>query len=506
MKGIIAAGDRLTAKAGAEILREGGNAFDAVCAAMLAAPLAEPMLTSLGGGGFLLAHAPGEEATLYDFFVDVPPQRLERPDFFPIDVDFGTTVQEFHIGAGSIAVPGMVAGIDRIHRERGSLPMERIIAPALRYAREGIRLTALQAGFAGLLEPILRSTSAATKLYLPGGRLVTESDRLYNPGYADFLELFAREGADCFYRGEIADRIDRISREHGGLVRREDLENYRVTLRRPIAFDYRGYRVMTNPPPSAGGSLIAFTLEMLESLPAGRPDNWSYLIGLTEALALTSEFRREHADTLLHEEEALRELLNDGKRLAPWLQQMQRRLNHWGNTTHISVIDAEENCAAVTSTNGEGSGRVIPDTGIMLNNMLGEEDLNPHGFFRWPAGVRLPSMMAPTIALKEGHPELILGSAGSNRIRSAIVEVLDRYLNYAIPIQEAVDAPRIHYEKGELFAEPGYDPDLLKRLESHYKVTVFEKKSLFFGGVNAVTGSFDGGADARRGGAVIRIE
>jgi len=150
MKGVIAAGDRLTAEAGAEILREGGNAFDAVCAAMLAAPLAEPMLTSLGGGGFLLAHSPGEEALLYDFFVDVPPPRSETPHFFPIEVDFGTTVQEFHIGAGSIALPGMVAGIAAIHRERGSLPLERIVAPALNYAREGIRLTPLQASFAGL--------------------------------------------------------------------------------------------------------------------------------------------------------------------------------------------------------------------------------------------------------------------------------------------------------------------------------------------------------------------
>jgi gamma-glutamyltranspeptidase/glutathione hydrolase len=506
MRGTIAAGDRITAEAGARILREGGNAFDAVCAAMLTAPLAEPMLTSLGGGGFLLAHGPGEEATLYDFFVDVPPQRVKKPHFFPIEVDFGTTVQEFHIGAGAIAVPGMVAGIDRIHRERGSLSMERIVAPALEYARNGVRLSALQASFIGLLEPIMGSTPEAAALYLPHGRPAPADLPLRNPDYADFLERFAREGADCFYRGEIADRIERIVRERGGLLRREDLERYRVELRDPIAFGYRGHQVLTNPPPSAGGSLIAFTLEMLERFPNKKAESRKYLITLIEALALTAEFRREHADGLLHEEEALRRLLNDSKRLAPWLQRMQKRLNLWGNTTHISVIDDEGNCASVTSTNGEGSGIVIPGTGIMLNNMLGEEDLNPHGFFRWPAGVRLPSMMAPTLALKDGEPELILGSAGSNRIRSAVVEVLDRHLSFGTPIQKAVDAPRVHFEKGEVFLEPGFDPTIVEEIRTRYRVTEFDGASLFFGGVNAVTGDFDGGADHRRGGAVVRVE
>jgi len=505
MKGVIAAGDRITAEAGAAILREGGNAFDAACAAMMTAPLAEPMLTSLGGGGFLLAHSPGEEAVLYDFFVDVPPKRLEDPDFFPIDVDFGTTVQEFHIGAGSVAVPGMVAGIDRIHRERGRLPMERIVAPALTYAKEGVRLSRLQAGFIGLLEPIMGSTPEAAALYLPDGRPAPAGTPLRYPDYADFLEYFAREGAEGFYRGEIAMQIDRIVRERGGLLRREDLEQYRVETRRPIAFDYRGRRILTNPPPSAGGSLIAFTLEMMERFPAQKSGGREYLLSLVESLALTSEFRREHADGLLHDEEALRKLLADPERLAPWLLRMQKRLALWGNTTHISVIDRDGNCASVTSTNGEGSGLVIPGTGIMLNNMLGEEDLNPHGFFRWPAGVRLPSMMAPTLALGNSEPELILGSAGSNRIRSAIVEVLDRHLSFDTPIRKAVDAPRVHYEKGEVFLEPGFDPALIGELRSKYEVTVFDEASLFFGGVNAVTGDFDGGADHRRGGAVIKV-
>ncbi len=503
-KGVIAAGDRLTAQAGAQILEEGGNAFDAACAAMLAAPLAEPMLTSLGGGGFLLAHSPDREPVLYDFFVDVPPLRAEPGDFFPIDVDFGTTVQEFHIGAASSAVPGMVAGIDRIHWERGRLSRERIIEPALEYAREGIHLTALQASFAGLLEPILRSTPEAMELYLPNGELIDETHRLRNPDYADFLQLFANEGSAPFYRGEIAEIIDRTYREHDGHLRREDLENYRVEVRKPIDFDYRGYRVYTNPPPSAGGILIAFTLELLEASQAMSSYSLEYVRDLVEAMAVTAEFRQSHIDPRLHDPHLI-EILDDHELLRHYRLSHQSRVNLWGNTTHISVIDAEGNCASVTSTNGEGSGLVVPGTGIMMNNMLGEEDLNPHGFFQWPAGVRLPSMMAPSLILDNGRPHLILGSAGSNRIRSAIVEVSDRYLSFGKSIRDAVDAPRIHYEKGELFFEPGYAPEILEAAKAHYPVTLFEESSIFFGGVNAVTGDFRGAGDSRRGGAVIVV-
>jgi gamma-glutamyltranspeptidase/glutathione hydrolase len=502
MKGIISAGDRLTAKAGARILEAGGNAFDAACAAMVAAPLTEPMLTSLGGGGFLLAHSPGTQPVLYDFFVDVPPRRVDEPDFFPIYVDFGTAVQEFHIGAGSTAVPGMIAGIDRLHRERGRLSMEEIIAPAMEYAKEGIRLSELQASFVKLLEPILLSTEGSRALFAPGGELIDHRKRVRNPDYADLLEAFAREGADLFYRGEIAERIDELYREHGGLLRREDLEHYRVEVRDPLSLDYREYRIATNPPPSAGGILIAFTLKMLESSKARSSYTLEYVRDLIEAMAVTAEFRRTHVDPHLHDE-GLREILQNGELLAHYFLSLQSRLNLWGNTTHISVIDTEGNAASVTSTNGEGSGIVVPGAGIMLNNMLGEEDLNPHGFFRWPAGVRLPSMMAPTMAFdKEGSPTLILGSAGSNRIRSAVTEVIERTLRFGKEIQEAIDAPRIHFEKEEVFFEPGYDPEIIKAVNTRYKTTLFEEKSLFFGGVNAVTDSFEGGADSRRGGAV----
>ncbi len=506
MKGVISAGDRLTAQAGAEILRDGGNAFDAALAAMLAAPMSEPILTSMGGGGFMMAHETGKRPVVYDFFVDVPHDQGGKRDFFPIEVDFGTTTQEFHIGTASIAIPGMVAGIDAIHQDLGSLPIERLAAPARRYATKGIHLSDMQAGLVDLISPILLSTESSRDIFAPHGSLIDHTHLWSNPEYADFLDQLCYGGADLFYRGEIAEKIAELSAAHRGLLTREDLESYRVIRRDPIVFDYRDKRVATNPPPSAGGILIAFTLEMLgDSHKYKSFETIGYMQELIEAMATTAEFRAEHVDAHLHQE-GLISILEDPALLAHYLTTKQTRLNFWGNTTHISVIDSQGNAASVTSTNGEGSGRIIPGTGIMLNNMLGEEDLNPHGFFQWPAGVRLPSMMAPTMVFDGDDPVLVLGSAGSNRIRSAITEVIERYVRFDQSIQEAIASPRIHYERGEVFFEPGFDRQILDEVAEHYKVTNFGDLNLFFGGVNAVTGDYHGGADPRRGGAVLIVD
>jgi gamma-glutamyltranspeptidase/glutathione hydrolase len=168
-------------------------------------------------------------------------------------------------------------------------------------------------------------------------------------------------------------------------------------------------------------------------------------------------------------------------------------------------MDADGNAASVTTTNGEGSGIIAPNTGIMLNNMLGEEDLNPHGFFSWPSGVRLPSMMAPTMVLKDNKPQMVLGSAGSNRIRSAITQAVLNYTVFGHDIKEVCHEKRIHFEKGKLFFEPGYEKAMVDEVKKHYDVTEFHDISVFFGGVNAVTDSLVGSSDPRRGGDTIEV-
>ncbi|WP_456454803.1 gamma-glutamyltransferase family protein [Thermovibrio sp.] len=504
MKGAVAAGDRLTALAAAEVLRIGGNAFDGAVAAAFAAPMAEPALTSAGGGGFLLAISPNCEPTLYDFFVDVPPKRLEEPEFFPITVDFKDAKQVFHIGMGSVAVPGFVAGLLRVHQERGKLPLREVLSPAMEYAKNGVYLSPIQASFVKLLEPIFTATEEARKVYAPEGKLIDEKSLFKNPDYGEFLELLCREGLWAFYEGEVADEIDKLSRERGGLIRKEDLERYKVAERPPLKFSFKGKEVLTNPPPSSGGILIAFTLKLLEKSEVGRWGSTEHLSLLIESLRATSLFREEFIDGELHRE-GISELIEKEEILKEYANLVERRLNLWGNTTHVSILDGEGNGVSMTTTNGEGSGVVIPGTGVMLNNMLGEEDLNPKGFFKWPPYTRLPSMMAPTGILKEGKVELLLGSAGSNRIRSAIVQVILNYEVFKKEVKEAVELPRVHYEKGEVFAEPGFPKETLKEIAKLYPLTLFSQKSMFFGGVQAVNSNGLGAGDPRRGGYFIQV-
>ncbi|SMP07850.1 gamma-glutamyltranspeptidase / glutathione hydrolase [Desulfurobacterium pacificum] len=504
MKGVVAAGDRLTAEAGIEVLKAGGNAFDAVVAACFAAPMCEPALTSAGGGGFLLAVSPNSSPLLYDFFVDVPPKRIENPNFYPIYVDFGDTVQEFHIGAGAIAVPGFVAGLLRVHTERGRLPLREVLTPAIEYAKKGVNLSPLQASFVKLLEPIFTATEEAKKIYTVNGKLIDENVLFKNPDYADFLELIAEEGQWAFYEGEIADKIEKVSIEKGGIIRKEDLARYKVFEREPLKVNFKGKQVYTNPPPSSGGILIAFTLKLLKDCQMEKWGSLNHIASLIESMEVTTKFRSKFVNGNLHKDK-IEELLENEDLIETFKNLFVRKLNLWGNTTHISVYDSEGNGAAVTTTNGEGSGIIIPDCGVMLNNMLGEEDLNPKGFFKWEPYVRLPSMMSPTAVFEGEKLKLLLGSAGSNRIRSAILQVLLNSEVFGMNVKEAVSKPRLHFENGTVYVEPGFSDSVIEEVERHYKVVRFREKNLFFGGVQAVTGYFEGAGDERRGGVSITL-
>lgn len=506
MKGVVAAGDTNSAQAGADILKEGGNAYDAALAVMLAAPLTEPLFTSLGGGGFLLGLEKGKKPELYDFFVEVPKKRIEEPEFFPIYVDFGAAIQEFHIGAGSVAIPGLVEGIYQVHKDKGTLPLSKIIEPAVKYAREGVYLSKMQASFVKLLEPIFTSTKSSMDVYgMDDGKLIDETHLFKNPAYADFLEAFAREGSKVFYEGYIADEIEKITKENDGLILKEDLKNYKCIKREPIDFMYKDYEIVTNPPPSGGGILIAFTMKLLERYDLKEFRSKEYIKGMIEAFNTTSDFRSEKVDEFLHDEK-LKDILANDRLIKNYCTTMHSRLNLWGNTTHLSVIDEEGNAVSVTTTNGEGCGHVIPSAGIMLNNMMGEEDLNPHGWFAWPEGIRLPSMMAPTAVLKNGKPELVLGSAGSNRIRSAITQTMINNLEYKMNLHDSINSPRTHFEKGVVCMEPNCEEAIREELEKHYKLQYFDDLNVFFGGVQAVNGNLEGGCDSRRGAAVIKVE
>jgi gamma-glutamyltranspeptidase / glutathione hydrolase len=498
MNGVVAAGHPLTAEAGAEMLREGGNAVDAAVAAVLASFSVESPLTGFGAGGFMMISR-GEETVLIDFFVAAPGKdgAERRVELAPVPIHFDEeTVQTFYVGSASCGVPGTAAGLELALRRFGTAPLVELTGAGVRLAREGAPVNAEQAYILDILWPIHKRLPGTRELYAPGGRPLGEGDVFRFPELAEALERFGAEGAEPFYRGDVAAALSSHVQEHGGTLGPTDLADYEAIERRPVAVPFRGAEVLTNPPPSSGGILIAYSLGLLERLGAeSGPEQ------LVAAMDAANRARGEEFAEALYRQ-GLEGALLDPQRLD------LRAGDLLGSTTHISVLDGEGMCASVTCSNGSGSGVLVPDSGVILNNMLGEEDLNPLGFHAIVPGRRVPSMMAPTVVRRDGEIELGLGSAGSNRIRSAIVQTAVRAVEQEMVAGEAVRAPRLHVEGGIVQAEPGIDAEALARIEARgIPVLRRPKINLFFGGVQAVardrtSGELSGGGDPRRGGSV----
>ncbi len=488
--GVVAAGHPVTARTGAEVLREGGNAVDAAVGAVLASFACEPMLTGLGAGGYMLVVAPGREPVLLDFFVEAPGRGGDpagRAELVPISVSFGDAVQIFNIGPASVGTYGVPMGLTEASRRFGRIPLAELVRPAVALARDGVELNVQQAYVIEILEGIVTSTPECAALFAPAGELLGAGDVVRQPELADALERLGAEGAGPFYTGDVAAAIVGWVSERGGMLTAADLASYRVLDRAPVRVSYRGREVLTNPPPSAGGILIALALGWLDEQP-GPPD----VARIVEVMERTQAARTpEFLDGL-----------DDPGFTARFLR------TRLGSTTHIAVLDADGWACSVTCSNGSASGVVVPGTGVHLNNMCGEQDLNPLGFHRDPPGRRLPSMMAPTAVLQDGIPQLVLGSAGSNRIRSAILQTIIRVVDDGFRAGNAVEAPRIHYEDGVVYAEPGVDTATLER--AGRAIGRFRERNLFFGGVQAAerdpTGAFWGGGDPRRGGDAIVVQ
>ncbi|MBB4304316.1 gamma-glutamyltranspeptidase/glutathione hydrolase [Rhodobium orientis] len=483
--GAVAAGHGVTAAAAEEILAEGGNAFDAAIAALWTACVAEPVFASPGGGGFLMARPAAGALTLYDFFVDTPLKKRPEDDieFAEILADFGTATQAFHIGAGAAATPGFVPGLFAVHAAHGRVPMKRLVEPAIRAAREGVTVTAFQAFLFKVVSPILIWTAPARAVFSPNDKLLEEGAPYRNPDLADVLDEIGREGERFAREGELAAAMLGETREAGHLTR-EDLVSYEVARREPIRRKLPGWEIALNPAPSMGGTLIAAMLSARD--PLRRPD----ALALAEAIDATDRRWRE-APT-------------DPGRLLGTAQPLVAGLATRG-TTHVGVVDREGNVAAVTVSNGEGNGRIVPGCGFMLNNMLGEEDVNPGGFHRWATGARLSSMMAPTVAVSGAGDLVALGSGGSNRIRTAVLQVLIHRLEKGLDLEAAVTAPRMHVEKGHLDFEDFFGEEARTALmEAFRDHRAWPEPSLFYGGVHSVErradGAFAGSGDPRREG------
>jgi gamma-glutamyltranspeptidase/glutathione hydrolase len=499
----IASGHVETTLTAARILEAGGNAADAAVAAALSATVAEPLLCSLGGGIHALVKRDGSAPLALDAFTQTPrKRRIDTLDFYPITGNFGTDVQEFHVGMAAIATPGALAGLLALNGRFGRMPMSEIVQPAIELARRGVEVNAVQAYALRILEPIVRASDETARVFGlsdRNGRLPGRGSRVGNAALAHYLDHLGRHGDDSFYRGELARTLAADSVYGGGHLTLEDLSGYRPRWRRPLRWRYRDATVWSTPPPAFGGMMLALASSSLarDLDPTTRPDSPQHLAALCRAMA-ESEDLRQHLEQpeLFGSARGLRQAF---ARLPPDSPGSRR------GTTHISIDDGRGQAVAITLSNGEGNGYVLPGTGIVLNNMLGEEDINRCGFHGWPLNRRLASMMAPSIVQRRGQ-RWLLGSGGSNRIRTTLAQVISRLIDFKQPLERAIAAPRLHLERGRLALENpvgAWPEESLEWLSAHYPdARRWPQRNLYFGGVHAVS-TTTAAADPRREGFAL---
>ncbi len=526
MQGVVACGDPQTAEAGAEMLRIGGNAVDAAVAATFASFIAEAALVNIGGGGIaMIVGGDGAgEATVYDFFSTMPSGQLdEGSDFRQILVDFGPEQQPFYIGRASSAVPGVVAGLCAMAQAHGKLPLTKLLEPAVRLAREGAILSQALAYVLDILTPIFTDTPGLAAMFAPCGHVFRAGERMALPALAHTLERLGQEGPDLFYTGAVGRAIVEDQDAHGGLITAHDLASYQVRRGSPIRLDYRGYTVLLPPPASSGGVLIGFALKLLETVDAASIPYASYqhVRLLAEVMRLTNLARSSWDASRGPDSTRIEEFLS-AQHVSGYQRELLELLNGKpaspdpglrggpSATTHVSVVDSQGVIASVTTSAGENAGYVVGETGVCLNNMLGEIDLHPQGFHRLPPGTRLTTMMSPVVVLCEGEPMLAVGSGGSNRLRSAITQVISNMIDFGMPLAEAIDAPRVHFEGDLLQVEGGISAAVVRELEgAGYQVNHWPGRNMFFGGAHAVAqqnGELVAAGDRRRGGSVALVK
>ena len=493
--GTISTGSKEASEAALNILKKNGNAFDAAVAAVFTSMTSEFALTGPFGGGACVGKVKDKSPFVYDFFVDCPKKNINKKEFKEIEVNFGKTTQQFHIGKGSIAAPGNLAGLLIIHKNHGKLSLKEVLHPAIKYAKEGVVISKYQAYILKLIEPIL--SYQKNEIFYKKNKFIQEGDTFTNPSFADFLHIVLDKGYKYFYKEEGLNEIfDYLGND--SYLNRNDFKQYKVYKREPVSINFKEHTIFTNPSPSFGGSLIIFLLRLIKE--SDKNLNINNLInGMNLASRVREEICKDPNDEFeidkIFSNNIFKKYLSDFSK-----NNYASELDGFGSTTHVSILDKEGNAASITTTNGEGCGSIIPKYGIMMNNMLGEKDLNPYGFHNWTVKRRLPSMISPIIITKDSLPKYVFGSGGSNRIRSANIQVILNLLIHEMSLSNAISSPRIHLEGTNLFYEPGITFKKIKAL----KLISFDNKNLFFGGVNGVSNT-EAIGDQRRGGYGIIV-
>ncbi|MEJ5369771.1 MAG: gamma-glutamyltransferase [Bryobacteraceae bacterium] len=485
---MVVAQEPMAADVGAAILKKGGNAVDAAVAVAFALAVTHPSAGNLGGGGFLLARFADGRATFIDFR-EMAPLAASRDMYVGPD---GKLTQDSLLGWRAAAVPGTVRGLELAHRKYGSLPWAELIEPAIRLAAEGVTLSYAEARSMCGARARLGQFEDSKRIFLKGGACYEPGEVLRQPELARTLERIAKHGAADFYEGETARILAEEMRRNGGLITLEDLRGYRAIEREPLRGAYKGYTILTAPPPSSGGIGILQMLGMLEG--TGYEKHGA---GSAASLHWIAEvMRRSFADRAAYLGDAdfarvpVRGLLEPAylaSRRASILADRATPSSEIGagqpareseDTTHFNVIDARGNAVALTYTinNSYGNAVTVPRLGFLLNNEMDDFAAQPgkpnmFGLIQGEANAIAPrkrplSAMTPTIVEKDGRLVMALGAPGGPRIISGVLQVLLHVIDFGMDVQQAVDQPRIHHQwmPDRLYHEPGFSPDTLELL------------------------------------------
>lgn len=524
--GVVSAGRAEASRIGRDILAQGGNAIDAAVAVAFAMGVCEPNSNGIGGGGFMMIRDGKTGKCVFLDFRENAPAAANPAMYTPKEPGSNVDVNLANIyGGKSVAVPGEVAGLLYALEHYGTMTLKQVISPAAELAREGFVVTPLLHDDMEAHAPQLKQYGDGWKIYLQDGKPYPVGSFLRNPDLADTLDKIAEGGKDAFYKGEIADKIIAQVQKDGGVLTHADLENFTVRVLEPVRGTYRGYELISSPPPSSGGTHVIQILNVLENfdVSALEVNSVEYLHLFSEVFKLCYADRAAYMGDPNFVQVPMEGLLSKAyaKELAAQVDLSRAqppapgdpRKHESMSTTHFSIADKDGNLVAVTRTINHffGSSAMPEGTGFLLNDEMEDFTLDPSSK-NAVAGGKVPlSCMSPTFILKDGKPFAVLGSPGGIRIISSVVQVISKMIDHGMTLEEAVSSPRIGDDQTDkIIYESRIAPEVIEKLkEMGHPVFAYDDWNRIMGSVNGCVilpdGTIEGAADPRRDGLAMGL-
>lgn len=490
--GMVASEQGLATQVGLDILKQGGNAIDAAVAVGFALAVVLPNAGNIGGGGFMVLHDDKTGKDVAIDFREIAPAKASRDMYLDNQGNVIDGKSLFtHDASG---VPGTVAGMEYALKKWGTMPLSKVLEPAIKLADKGFIVSDVLAQTLKEEKSTLGKWSASKAIFFKNGEPLKSGDLLVQKDLAKSLRLIAKQGAKAFYQGEIATKIAKEMQSHGGTMTLEDLKAYKVVERQPIIGDYRGYKVVTMPPPSSGGVHLIEILNMLEHYPIKEDgvNSAKNIHHMAESMKLAYADRSEYLGdpdfvkipvtgltSKAYANERVKTIDDNKARLSSNIKPGKPQPYESDQTTHFSVMDKAGNAVAVTYTLNLnfGSGIVVEGTGILLNNEMDDFSVKPgvpnaFGLVGGAANAieakkRPLSSMTPTIVMKNNKPWLVTGSPGGARIITTVLQSVVNTIDHEMNPAEAIITPRVHHQwlPDELRVEEGISPDTIKLLQ-----------------------------------------